>query len=97
MITPYGNFLLISPGDFISYLALVNLMSPFITIASILVIVSAFGVTAVSLSFASAQGPPTGMFGNPNDFRPGPPIPSCNADFHQGPPNDEISGCRETP
>ncbi len=20
--------------------------------------------------------------GNPHDFRPGPPIPSCNADFH---------------
>ena len=32
--------------------------------------------------------------GNPHDFRPGPPIPSCNADFHQGPPADVIKGCR---
>jgi hypothetical protein len=35
--------------------------------------------------------------GNPNGFRPGPPIPSCSADLHQGPPDDLIKGCRITP
>ena len=35
----------------------------------------------IPVSFVSAQGkahPPIGLFGNPNDFRTGPPIPSCN-------------------
>lgn len=37
----------------------------------------------VSMSLVNAQPqPPIGLFGNPNDFRPGPPIPSCNADFN---------------
>jgi hypothetical protein len=35
--------------------------------------------------------------GNPHYFRPGPPIPSCNAEFHQGPPGDDIKGCRGSP
>ena len=49
----------------------------------------------IPVSFVSAQGkahPPIGLFGNPNDFRPGPPIPSCNADFNQGPPGDLLKG-----
>jgi hypothetical protein len=51
----------------------------------------------ISLSLVNAKTPPIGLYGNPNDFRPGPPIPSCNAEFNQGPPNDAISGCRVTP
>ena len=54
----------------------------------------------MSIHPAMAQGkadPPIGLFGNPNDFRPGPPIPSCNADFNQGPPDDPLKGCRDTP
>jgi len=47
-------------------------------------------------SVASAQHIPI-KFGNPNEFRPGPPIPSCNAQFNQGPPGDDIQGCRVTP
>jgi hypothetical protein len=55
-------------------------------------------VTAtISMLQVSAQAPPIGLFGNPHDFRTGPPIPSCNADFHQGPPDDTLKGCRETP
>ena len=38
------------------------------------------------------QSPPIGLFGNPHDFRTGPPIPSCNADFNQGPPDDTLKG-----
>jgi hypothetical protein len=56
--------------------------------------------TVVSISTVMAQGkadPPIGQFGNPNDFRPGPPIPSCNADFNQGPPDDPLKGCKDTP
>lgn len=34
--------------------------------------------------------------GNPHDLRPAPPIPSCSADFRQGPPDDEIKSCRDT-
>jgi hypothetical protein len=53
--------------------------------------------TIISIAPAMAQSPPIGLFGNPHDFRPGPPIPSCRADFNQGPPEDTIKGCRETP
>jgi hypothetical protein len=56
--------------------------------------------TVVSIPTARAQGkadPPIGLFGNPNDFRTGPPIPSCNADFNQGPSDDPLKGCRDTP
>ncbi len=53
-------------------------------------------VVSISLSLVNAQTPPIGLVGNPNDFRPGPPIPSCNAEFNQG-PDDPISGCRVTP
>jgi hypothetical protein len=53
--------------------------------------------TIVSIAPARAQSPPIGLFGNPHDFRTGPPIPSCNADFNQGPPDDTLKGCRDTP
>jgi hypothetical protein len=48
-------------------------------------------------SSVSAQTPPIGIFGNPHDFFPGPPIPSCNAHFNQGPPDDTLKACRDTP
>jgi hypothetical protein len=54
----------------------------------------------VSIPPATAQGkadPPIGLFGNPHAYRLGPQIPSCNADFHQGPPDDPRQGCRITP
>ena len=54
------------------------------------------GITIVSVSDANAKEDPV-KIGNPHDFRPGPPIPSCNADFHQGPPDDDIKGCRDSP
>ena len=53
-------------------------------------------VIILSGSVASAQTTPV-KIGNPNDFRPGPPIPSCNAEFNQGPPGDDIAGCRISP
>ena len=52
-------------------------------------------VIILSVSVASAQTTPVKI--NPNDFRPGPPIPSCNAEFKQGPPGDDIAGCRVSP
>jgi hypothetical protein len=64
--------------------------------AIVLVVITLVITTAVvSTPPAMAQGkadPPIGLFGNPHDFRPGPPIPSCNANFHQGPPDDLIKG-----
>jgi len=73
-----------------------NLNQSFSMAMFLMVLIS--GVTLLlSLSFASAQSPPIGLYGNPNDFMPGPPIPSCNADFNQGPPDDPMSGCRATP
>jgi|RhiMetdeSRZDD1v2_1073273.scaffolds.fasta_scaffold3865241_1 hypothetical protein len=53
-------------------------------------------VIIMSVSIASAHLTPV-KIGNPNDFRPGPPIPSCNAEFNQGPPGDDIAGCRISP
>jgi len=56
--------------------------------------------TVVSIPPAMTQGkadPPIRLSGNPNDFTPGPPIPSCNANFKLGPPDDPIKGCRDTP
>ena len=50
-------------------------------------------LTIVSIEMASARETPVHI-GNPHDFRPGPPIPSCNANFHQGPPDDPIKGCK---
>jgi hypothetical protein len=50
------------------------------------------GTIILSVSVASAQTTPV-KIGN-HDFRPGPPIPSCNAKFKQGPPGDDIAGCR---
>ena len=48
--------------------------------------------TIISIAPAMAQSPPIGLFGNPHDFRTGPPIPSCRADFHQGPPDYTLKG-----
>ena len=53
-------------------------------------------VIILSVSVASAHTTPV-KIGNPNDFRPGPPIPSCNAEYKQGPPGDDIAGCRVSP
>jgi hypothetical protein len=61
------------------------------------VLTTTLSTTITSMPMAKAQNPPIGLFGNPNDFRPGPPIPSCRADFNQGPPDDPIKGCRDTP
>ena len=41
--------------------------------------------------------PPISVVGNPHGFSTGPPIPSCNANFHQGPPDDPSKGCKFTP
>jgi hypothetical protein len=46
---------------------------------------------------AMAQSPPITVVGNPHGFSTGPPIPSCKADFHQGPPTDPLKGCKFTP
>jgi len=72
----------------------------FAAMSLILMTLLATTTIVASIPRANAQGkadPPIGLFGNPNDFRPGPPIPSCAADFDQGPPNDPIKGCRDTP
>ena len=34
-----------------------------------------------------------GEYQGPNVYKPGPPIPSCNAEAHQGPPDDLLRGC----
>jgi hypothetical protein len=52
--------------------------------------------SVVSIPNASARANPV-KIGNQNDFRLGPPIPSCNADLHQGPPDYPIKGCRDSP
>jgi hypothetical protein len=46
---------------------------------------------------AQSTKPPISVVGNPHGFSTGPPIPSCNADFNQGPPNDPLKGCKFTP
>lgn len=64
------------------------------------VLTATISTTITSIPIVLAQGksdPPIGQHGNPNDFRPGPPIPSCKADDHQGPPDDPIKGCKDTP
>lgn len=64
------------------------------------VLMTTLSTIMAPIPIAMAQGkadPPIGLFGNPNDFRPGPPIPSCAADFKQGPPDDPLKGCRDTP
>ena len=62
-----------------------------------LILMTLLTTTTIVVSPASAKENPPVKIGNPHDFRPGPPIPSCAADFHQGPPNDPIKGCRDTP
>ena len=62
--------------------------------------IATLSTTVTSMPIAKAQGqgpPPIVHIGNPHDFRPGPPIPSRNANFHQGSPNDPIKGCKDTP
>ena len=46
---------------------------------------------------AQSTKPPISVVGDPHDFSSGPPIPSCKADFNQGPPNDPLKGCKFTP
>jgi hypothetical protein len=38
-----------------------------------------------------------GGYQGPNAYRTGPPIASCNAEFHQGPPDDSLRGCFDSP
>jgi len=45
------------------------------------------------LALAQGQGPPLVHIGNPHDFQPGPPIPSCNAE----PANPQAGGCKVIP
>jgi hypothetical protein len=59
-----------------------------------LAITTTYVATMCPVHTVEANKPP--KLGNPHDFRPGPPIPSCSADFHQGPPDDDIKGCRDT-
>jgi hypothetical protein len=86
-------------AEFIFYIGIkVNMNSKQFVVVIIFILLSTTIVTAtIFMSQVSAQAPPIGLFGNPHDFRTGPPIPSCNADFHQGPPDDTLKGCRETP
>ena len=66
-----------------------------------LALMATITVVAVHTSSAFAQlgngKPPISVVGNPHGFSTGPPIPSCSADFHQGPPNDPSKGCKLTP
>jgi hypothetical protein len=60
------------------------------------------GLPIVSSDFtvwAEANPLPKDLFtgGGPNNLRPGPPVASCSGVFHQGPPDDDITGCFETP
>jgi hypothetical protein len=73
-----------------------SMATPFMAIFLALMILLTITIV-VSIPPVMAQNPPIGLFGNPHDFRPGPPIPSCHADFHQGPPDDPRKGCRGTP
>ena len=65
---------------------------PIIAIVGVLMILSIIVYTPHAMARTSPV-----KIGNPNDFRRGPPIPSCNADLHQGPPDDPIKGCRDSP
>jgi hypothetical protein len=49
--------------------------------------------------WAEAHPLPKELFqgGGPKHLSPGAPVPSCNANGHQGPPDDDIRGCFETP
>jgi hypothetical protein len=68
-----------------------KLLSAFLITLAISTTVAA---TIWSVHPVEANKPP--KLGDPHHFRPGPPIPSCSADFHQGPPDDPIKGCRDT-
>jgi cystathionine beta-lyase/cystathionine gamma-synthase len=65
--------------------------SGFVAMSLLLMTLLAAATTVV------AQSPPISVIGNPHGFTTGPPIPSCKADFHQGPPNDPLKGCKITP
>jgi hypothetical protein len=70
----------------------------FVAMSLILIALLAATTTiVVSISPSKAQSPPISVVGNPHGFSTGPPIPSCKADFHQGPPNDPLKGCKFTP
>ena len=59
-----------------------------------LAIMTTITVVAVQAPLALAgQGPPLVHIGNPHDFQPGPPIPSCNSE----PANPQAGGCKVTP
>jgi hypothetical protein len=67
-------------------------------VAMSLILMTLLATTVVaSIPPAKAQSPPISVVGNPHGFSTGPPIPSCKADFHQGPPNDPLKGCKFTP
>jgi hypothetical protein len=65
------------------------------TLMGALVIMSII-LSVQNIPFLSVEANKPPKLGNPHDFRTGPPIPSCSADFHQGPPDDELKGCRDT-
>lgn len=44
---------------------------------------------------ANKGGEPPFNMDNSHDFRPGCPIPNCDANFHQGSPDDDIKGYNE--
>ena len=53
--------------------------------------------SSISQVKAESSKPPISVVGNPHGFSTGPPIPSCKADFNQGPPDDPVKGCKFTP
>jgi hypothetical protein len=70
----------------------------FVTMSLILMtLLDATTTVVASIPPAKAQSPPISVVGNPHGFTTGPQIPSCRADFHQGPPNDLLKGCKFTP
>jgi hypothetical protein len=66
-----------------------------------LVVITMFATITIIASIPQAKAQstklPISVVGNPHDFSVGPPIPSCKADFNQGPPNDPLRGCKDTP
>ena len=50
-------------------------------------------VASIPRANAEGNGPPVVHIGNPHNFQPGPPIPSCNAE----PSNPTAGGCKVTP
>jgi len=72
-----------------------------LALAIMTTVVATTTVVAVQtpLAFAQGKGPPLVHIGNPHDFQPGPPIPSCTAippPFGQG-NNPQAGGCKFLP